>query len=542
MAIPKILHFTWKGARLPRRMAAIFERWQALHPDWEFRFYDDAGLRDFVVREFPEHLALYDGYPKQIQRVDVFRYMVLSRVGGIYADLDVEPYQALDALLQRSACFVGVEPQLHMGQAYNGNGLPYLLCNAFMGSEPGHPFWEHVLGWLYRAASPDVLASTGPWFLTGAGLTAPAAARPDVLSADFWSPITHGGTRDMPDNAFVGRIGRRFEVIGHGEAPICSHLWWQTWNGFGLKNFNEVSLLKLPSRLKWRWRKWRHPQIFETAAALLSPRRDYDAQDLVPVDRLPRVHIATPIKNAERFLPRYRQLIEALDYPAELISIGLLVSDSSDRTLELAEEIRTAWTSRFRSVTVTRKDFGFDPGDKPRWAPSLQMQRRGILGACRTELAQQAAALADHCLFVDVDLSELPPGAIHAMLAARRPVVMANCLDEKGAAFDQNAFLYGMRPNFRYIYRHGGLKGLLQPPAGRNRHYLTRLGYLRITPLDAVGGTLLLVDCAVFRAGVVFPATPYKLHIETEGFAIMARDHGFEVCGLPDLKVVHPRH
>ncbi len=73
MTIPKIFHFTWKGDRLPARMQALLARWKALHPGWEFRFYDDAALRAFVAATFPEHLALYDGYDRQIQRVDAFR-------------------------------------------------------------------------------------------------------------------------------------------------------------------------------------------------------------------------------------------------------------------------------------------------------------------------------------------------------------------------------------------------------------------------------------------------------------------------------------
>lgn len=344
----------------------------------------------------------------------------------------------------------------------------------------------------------------------------------------------------MPDAAFIRRIEQRFRVIGHGEAAFCSHLWWQTWSGFGLKDFNEKSLIKLPSRLKWRWRRRRHPELEAMAASLPVPAPDYDDQSLEPVSERPSVYIATPVKNAADFLPRWRTLIEALDYPAEQISVGLLVSDSTDGTLAMAEEIAAAWRGRFRAVEVIRRDFGFHL-TKARWKPDIQLRRRGILGACRTELAQRAMAQAEYCVFVDVDLSELPADAIQTMLAARRPVVMANCLDEKGAVFDQNAFLYGSRLGLRYLYLHGGLKGPSQRPSGAPS-YLPALAYLRVAPLDAVGGTLLLVDCAVFRAGVVFPAEPYKLHIETEGFAIMARDHGFEVCGLPDLVVVHPRH
>jgi len=542
VAIPKIFHFTWKGDRLPARMQNLLEQWKALHPHWEFRFYDDAALRDFVEREFPEHLALFDSYPKQIQRVDVFRYMVLSRVGGVYSDLDVEPYQALDDLAARSACFVGVEPQQHMRRYYNQNGFPYLLCNAFMGSEPGHPFWDHLMAWLYRCPKGAVLRSTGPWMLTGAGLTVAPEDRPDLLSPDYWSRVTYLGDIERPDEEFVDRMLQRFTVIGYEEEPVCSHLWWQTWSGLGFKDFNERSLLKLPSRLKWRWRKWRHPELLEMSKMFSSPTIDYDDQTLRPLDRLPTIHIATPVKNAERFLERYREVVEGLAYPPELISVGLLVSDSTDRTLEMAEALRERWAGRFRSVEVSVRDFGFHLGATPRSAAQIQLRRRSIIAECRSALALQAAERAEHCLFLDVDVSSVPSDAIQTMLSARRPVVMANCLDEAGEPFDLNAFLYGIRPDFSYLYRYGAMKGLLQPPVGKRRAYLPDLSYLRITPLDGVGGTLLLVDNAVFRAGVVFPAEPYKLHIETEGFAIMARDHGFEVCGLTDLVVVHPRH
>jgi hypothetical protein len=541
MSIPKIFHFTWKGTALPAKMAALLDKWKSLHPDWEFRFYDDAALRAFVVEHFPERLALYDAYPRPIQRVDVFRYMVLFKLGGVYSDLDVDPYRAIDELVERTRCFVGIEPKHHMDKSYNQNGLPFLLCNAFMGSEPGHPFWTHVIDRLEQSHHGEVLTSTGPWFLTGAGLTAPAEARPDVLAPDYWSPITFDGSIDAPDAAFISTIGRTFTVLGHGEPALCSHLWHQTWVGFGFKDWNEKSIVKAPSRLKWRWRKWRHPEITALSQSYSSPALDYDDQVLKPVTTLPRVHIATPVKDAEAFLPRWKALVESLDYPPELISVHVLVSDSVDGTLKLAQEIVAGWQGRFASAEVSERNFGFFLGKTPRWRRRVQLRRRGILGTCRTEMAHKAMEIADYCLFLDVDLEQMPADALRTMLSARRPVVMANCLDQHGKAFDQNAFLYVERPDFYYLYRYGALEGLLQPPAGNRRHYLPDLAYLNVTPLDGVGGTLLLVDCAVFRAGVTFPSEPYKLHIETEGFGLMARDKGFEVCGLPGLVVVHPR-
>ena len=48
----------------------------------------------------------------------------------------------------------------------------------------------------------------------------------------------------------------------------------------------------------------------------------------------------------------------------------------------------------------------------------------------------------------------------------------------------------------------------------------------------------MLINRAVVEAGVRFAETPYKLHLGAEAFAIMARDKGFEACGLTDLVVI----
>ena len=51
--------------------------------------------------------------------------------------------------------------------------------------------------------------------------------------------------------------------------------------------------------------------------------------------------------------------------------------------------------------------------------------------------------------------------------------------------------------------------------------------------------TMLLVDAAIHRAGLVFPAQPYRRLIETEAFAAAAHDLGIEMIGLPNLEILH---
>ena len=54
------------------------------------------------------------------------------------------------------------------------------------------------------------------------------------------------------------------------------------------------------------------------------------------------------------------------------------------------------------------------------------------------------------------------------------------------------------------------------------------------------GATMLLVKADLHREGVVFPTFSYKLHIETEGLAYLARDMGYKSWGLPNLEIFHP--
>jgi mannosyltransferase OCH1-like enzyme len=53
-----------------------------------------------VRREFPEYLEAYRRLAKGVERADFFRYMVVLRHGGVYADLDTECVRPLDALLR----------------------------------------------------------------------------------------------------------------------------------------------------------------------------------------------------------------------------------------------------------------------------------------------------------------------------------------------------------------------------------------------------------------------------------------------------------
>lgn len=68
------------------------------NPSWAIsilrRRYDQ--LDSFVKEHFSWFWLSYQQYPKNIQRCDVIRYMLMYQYGGVYSDLDVTPNFHLD--------------------------------------------------------------------------------------------------------------------------------------------------------------------------------------------------------------------------------------------------------------------------------------------------------------------------------------------------------------------------------------------------------------------------------------------------------------
>ena len=172
LRIPKIIHQTWKDEDLPKGFQVLSETWREMLPGWEYRLWTDEMNREFVRTHYPDFLEKYDAYPKNIQRADAIRYLLLQTYGGLYVDLDFECLEPEFITLLEDADFVaGKEPYAH-AKRY---GIEYIICNALMASVPNHPFLAHVIhrminhskGWDVRHGG-DILSSTGPFLLTDA--------------------------------------------------------------------------------------------------------------------------------------------------------------------------------------------------------------------------------------------------------------------------------------------------------------------------------------------------------------------------------------
>ena len=163
--ISKVIHQVWKtkeiGANLRREW---IESWMEVNAKdgWEHRFWTDDDLEEFVAEEFPDFLDVYRGYHEHMKRVDAACYLLLKRLGGVYADLDFACLKPLDDLLSDVSLLMGYRTTL----TEEGTAKPGSVCNTFMASAPGHPFWTGIEVDLERNCELEAVKATGPEFLT----------------------------------------------------------------------------------------------------------------------------------------------------------------------------------------------------------------------------------------------------------------------------------------------------------------------------------------------------------------------------------------
>lgn len=252
--------------------------------------------------------------------------------------------------------------------------------------------------------------------------------------------------------------------------------------------------------------------------------------------RAEKVLVLTPIKNAADLADDYCLRLSRLSYPPELLSIGLLESDSTDGTCEAFERALGRLRNRWRSVALWKKDYQYSiPEGYHRWHAEIQLRRREILSHSRNELLRSALNDEDWVLWLDADVIEFPLDIIEQLLSYGKEILHPHCvLEYGGITFDRN----GWR-------EHGRV--LMQDVRGREI----------LSPLDAVGGTMLWIRADLHRKGLIFPPRPYGLgnprirpaaecfdpenpgELETEGLGIMASDWKVQCWGLPNLEILH---
>jgi len=182
-AIPRIIHQTFYDHALTPQLQANVERLRALNPDWEYRFYDDADVAAFIKGNYPPAVWTYF---ERIDarygaaRADLFRYLLLYKLGGVYLDIKSSASRPLSEV-------IGPDDRFLLSKWHRADGRyevqegHYEIRHIEGGeyqqwqivSAPGHPFLKAVIEtalanidaydpYLHQTGKRGVLRVTGP--------------------------------------------------------------------------------------------------------------------------------------------------------------------------------------------------------------------------------------------------------------------------------------------------------------------------------------------------------------------------------------------
>lgn len=215
--IPKKFHRIWLGARQrPARYDEYWQKWQELHPDWEFNTWTEENLPPLTnqwafdsVTETARSCGVQMSHERAVavMQADIAAYELVNKFGGVYLNCDMYPLKSFDSLLHNNS-FLGMEDEYH-------------VCNAVMGAEPGARIFRATIAQLnsslvqYGKVGMEV--ATGPQHLTRVWRAGNYATQ--VYPKDTFYPVHHEEIPYGSDN-FDDLIAK-----GAAKDAFAVHLW-----------------------------------------------------------------------------------------------------------------------------------------------------------------------------------------------------------------------------------------------------------------------------------------------------------------------------
>lgn len=103
VTIPKIIHQVYFNYNsMPVEIQENIAKLKQLNTDWEYKLYDDNDIQNFITANFPHILKYYNKInPKYgAAKADLFRYLLMYKVGGVYLDIKSTISRPLNEIIQ----------------------------------------------------------------------------------------------------------------------------------------------------------------------------------------------------------------------------------------------------------------------------------------------------------------------------------------------------------------------------------------------------------------------------------------------------------
>ena len=141
--IPKIIHQIWVEGEVPYKLRRFADSVKTLNPDWQYKLWTGGEMEDWVKVHYPDLIDVYQNHANSaIHKANMFRYLVLSKMGGVYMDMDFECIKPLNFLFHK---FVKYHELVVSLVCFYPDERKDKYLNAFIGCIPGHPFWDELI-------------------------------------------------------------------------------------------------------------------------------------------------------------------------------------------------------------------------------------------------------------------------------------------------------------------------------------------------------------------------------------------------------------
>lgn len=176
------------------------EKWRMLNPNYKIKIIRESydKINSLVETHFPDFYPIYKNYPKNIQRCDIFRYMLMYLFGGVYSDLDVIPNISLYNFIytrkfgKQSLSWANVifgisrvkdKDKCEKATLYetirNGEPeIPIKISNyLFLSRIPNHPIWIDIIKLAKKRSQSTLRSQYGIIYSTGPDLVTTALSQ-----------------------------------------------------------------------------------------------------------------------------------------------------------------------------------------------------------------------------------------------------------------------------------------------------------------------------------------------------------------------------
>ena len=157
--IPRLLHqvfFTRPRGPPPLAIRQNIARLRQLNPDWSYRLYDEEAMVAFIGQHYGPRLLDYFARidPRYgAARADLFRYLLLYRLGGVYLDVKSSMHRPLSECIRPDDRYLLSYWRNRPGEEFPGWGLYPELAGSPRGefqqwhivAAAGHPFLRAVI-------------------------------------------------------------------------------------------------------------------------------------------------------------------------------------------------------------------------------------------------------------------------------------------------------------------------------------------------------------------------------------------------------------